>query len=125
MKPKQYWEITKNAFKDWREDKAPRLGAALAYYTVFSIAPLLIVVIAVAGLVFGQEAVEGELVEQLRGVVGEQGALAIQTAIAAARKPTTNWIATVVSLLVLLLGATGFFGQLQDALNTVWEVKPK
>ena len=117
--------LLKQTYQKWSEDKAPRLGAALAYYTVFSLAPLLVVVIAVAGLVFGQKAAEGQIVGQLGGLVGEQSAQAIQTMIASAWKPTSGIVATIIGTATLLLGASGVFGQLQDALNTVWGVKPK
>jgi membrane protein len=117
--------IFKTAAKDWWQDKAPRLGAALAYYALFSMAPLLILATAIAGLAFGQEAVEGELVDQLSGLLGKEGGVAVQTMIANARKPSTNILATIVGMVILFVGASGVFGQLQDALNTIWEVKPK
>ena len=117
--------LLKQTYQKWSEDKAPRLGAALAYYTVFSLAPLLVVVIALAGLVFGQKAAEGQIVGQLGGLVGEQSAQAIQGMIANAWKPKSGIVATILGTATLLLGASGVFGQLQDALNTVWGVKPK
>lgn len=118
-------DFLKEVFSQWGEDKAPRLAAALAYYTVFSIAPLLIIIIAIAGLAFGQQAVRGEIVGQIEGLVGRQAAEAIQTMIGSASKPATGIVATVIGLVTLLLGASGLFGQLQDALNTVWEVAPR
>lgn len=119
------WTLLKETYTDWSEDKAPRLAAALAYYTVFSIAPLLVIIIAIAGLVFGQEAVQGQVVEQIRGLVCETGAEAIQTMIANASQPSSSIIATVLGIATLLFGASGLFGELQDALNTIWEVQPK
>jgi membrane protein len=122
---KTAFTLFKETFQEWNEDKAPRLAAALAYYTIFSIAPFLIVVIAIAGLVFGQEAVQGSLDEQIQGLVGREGADMIQQLIQNVRQPSENILATVIGLVTLLLGAAGVFGQLQDALNTVWGITPK
>jgi membrane protein len=117
--------VVKETFKDWSDDHAPRLGAALAYYTVFSIAPLLLIVVSIAGLVFGREAAQDQIFGQLSGLVGSDGAQTIQSMLKAADKPHTSIIATVVGIVTLLFGATGVFVQLQDALNTIWEMKPK
>ncbi len=117
--------LLKETFQEWNEDKAPRLAAALAYYTAFSLAPLLIVVISIAGLIFGQDAVRGQLQYEIQGVVGMQAASAIQEMLANFSHPSSGIIATIVGLITLLLGAAGVFGQLQDALDTVWEVAPK
>lgn len=123
MKLSGMWELLRDTGKEWMEDKAPRLGAALAFYTLLSLAPLLVVVTALAGLTFGKAAAEGQLVAEIQDMVGPQGAEAIQTMLANAQEPTTGVIATVVSVVVLLLGATGVFSELQDALNVVWEVE--
>src|SRR5919202_1016198 len=125
MKPKDIFTLIKDTFSDWSEDKAPRLGAAMAYYTVFALSPLLIVVIAIAGLVFTQQAAQQQIIGQIQGLVGQQGAGFIQTAIEASQKPRTSLIASVLGVVTLLFGAGGLFGQLQDALNTIWEVQPK
>jgi membrane protein len=126
IKPKQILGLLKETVNEWQEDKTTRLAAALAYYTVFSIAPLLIIAIAVAGAIFGEEAARGEIVGQIQGLVGRQGAEVIETAIENANRPGSNGgIASLISVIVLLFGATGVFVQLQDALNTVWEVQPK
>ncbi|HEX9115410.1 MAG TPA: YihY/virulence factor BrkB family protein [Anaerolineae bacterium] len=117
-------DLLKETFEEWGKDKGARLAAALAYYTIFSIAPLLIIIIAVAGLVFGPRAVQGQLVGQIQGVVGKEGATLIQTMLANASKPSAGIIATVIGIVTLLLGASGLFTQLQDSLNTVWEVAP-
>ncbi|MBD2494521.1 YihY/virulence factor BrkB family protein [Nostoc sp. FACHB-280] len=117
--------LFQETFQEWSEDKASRLAAALAYYTIFSIAPLLIIVIAIAGAVFGEDAARGEIVRQIQGLVGPDGAEFIEIAIRNASQPKTGAIASVISILLLLLGATGLFTELQDALNTIWEVKPK
>jgi len=124
-KLREIFQLFKAAFDEWNEDKAPRLAAALSYYTVFSIAPLLIVVIAVAGLAWGQDAVQGHIDEQIQGLVGREGADVIQETLRNVRRPQESLVATVIGLATLLLGAGGVFGQLQDALNTVWGVEPK
>lgn len=125
MTATQSWELVKASVSDWLEDKAPRLGAALAYYTIFSLAPLLVVAIAIAGAVLGEKAVQGQLSEQLQGTIGPGPASVIQSMIAATRKSGGGTLATVISVGVLLFGATGVFAQLKDALNTVWEVPPR
>ena len=125
MNLKAVWGLLKETFSEWNKDKASRLAAALAYYTVFSLAPLLIIVIAIAGSVFGEEAARGEIVKQIQGLVGKDGAEFIQTAIENASKPAAGTIASIISIVALLFGATGVFAELQDALNTVWEVQPK
>jgi len=117
--------LLKQTASEWSEDKAPRLGAALAFYSVLSIAPLVVIVLAIAGLVFGAEAARGELVAQIEGMVGRDGARAIEEMIANAQRPSRGILATVLGAVTLLLGASGVFGQLQDALNTIWEVEPK
>src|SRR3954471_22698508 len=122
---KTSFEVVKETFNDWSNDHAPRLGAALAYYTVFSIAPLLLIIVAIAGLAFGREAAQDQIFGQLSGLVGDKGAEAIQGMLKAANKPHTGIISTVIGVVTLLFGATGVFIQLQDALNTIWEVKPK
>jgi membrane protein len=126
MKFSEIGHLFKNTAKDWSEDKAPRLGAALSYYTVFSLAPLLIIIIAILGFFFGKEASQGLLVGQLNTMIGEKSAAAVQELIKNAhRNHGHGVVATVISIAMLLFGATGVFGQLQDALNTIWEVKPK
>lgn len=127
MSPKAIFRLLKETFTEWNEDKASRLAAALAYYTVFSIAPLLILVIAIAGAVLGEEAARGEIVGQIQGLVGRDGAQVIETAIEGASQPGENsgLIPSLVSIGVLIFGATGVFIQLQEALNTIWGVAPK
>ncbi len=109
----------------WSEDKVSRLSASLAYYTILSAAPLVVIVLSIAGLVFGREAVQGEIVGQVRGAVGEDGARAIQTMIAHASDPSAGIGGTVVGIVILLIGASGVFAELQDSLNTIWGVQPK
>lgn len=106
-------------------DRAPRLAAALAYYTILSLAPLLVISTAVAALIFGEDAARGEIVAQLRGLIGGAGAEVIQTALQHAYRPRAGIIATVLGLGALLFGASGVFAELQDALNTVWKVRKK
>lgn len=125
MQLKTAWELTRDAYNAWNEDKAPRLGAALAYYSVFSLAPLLVIAIAIAGFAFGTDAAEKQVVTTLDGLVGTDGARAIHEMLKNAHKPGEGLVATAISVFTLLLGASGLFGQLKDALNTVWGVAPK
>ena len=122
---KNIFNLLRETFNEWNEDKAPRLAAALAYYTTFSLAPLLVVVISIAGLIYGKEAVQGQVQYQIQGAVGSQAAGAIQDMLANFSHPSSGIIATVLGVVTLVLGAAGLFGQLQDALNTIWEVTPK
>ena len=117
--------LLRDAFKSWREDMAPRLGAALAYYTIFSIPPLLLLLIGVAGIVFGRDAVEERMVRTIEQMIGPQGGSSIRDMLASAPGPRRGTLATVIGVVTLLLGASGVFGQLKDALNTLFEVKPK
>jgi membrane protein len=117
--------LLKQAFREWNEDQAPRLAAALAYYTVFSLAPVLVIVVAVAGLAFGTAEVQTALVAQVRGMLGDAGAELVLGMLEEAAKPKESVVAIVLAFVTLLFGASGLFAQLQDALNTVWEVKPK
>src|SRR3569833_18725 len=119
------WGLLKETFSEWSNDKAPRLGAALSYYTIFSLAPLLVLVISIAGLVFGQKAAEGRLLDQLSQVVGTDAGVALQSMVAKAGQHRGGIIATIISIAVLMVGATGVVIELQDALNTVWKVVPK
>ena len=105
---------------EWSKDNALTLGAALAYYTIFSMAPLLVLVIAVAGLVFGRAAAQGEIVTQIQGVLGPSGAELIESMIKRASEPSSGVLATVISLATMMFGASGVFGQLQGALNQIW-----
>jgi membrane protein len=119
------WGLVKDTGSSWVEDKATRLAAALAYYTILSAAPLLMIALAIAGRIFGPKAVEGRLVEQLGGLMGEDGAQAIQTMIAHASAPGSSAVALVIGAVTLLVGASGVFVELQDALNTIWGVVTK
>ncbi len=125
MNAKAFGELAKQTFSEWNEDKAPQLAAALAYYTIFSIAPLLIIVIGIAGLVFGQEAAQGQIVAQIQGVIGKEGATLIQTMIQNASRPAAGALATIIGLITLLAGAAGVFSQMKSTLNQIWDVPPK
>jgi len=113
------------AGKDFMEDKAPRLAAALSYYTAFSLPPLLVAVIGVAGIVYGVDKVRESILSQVANLVGTDSAATLGEAVANAQQTTGSGIALVLGLATLLIGATGAFGQLQEALNTIWEVQPK
>jgi membrane protein len=120
-----FWELLKDTVKQWIDDGVPRLGAALAFYTLLSVAPLLVVVTALAGLLFGEQAAQGQIVDQIKDLVGPTGASTIQTMLANAHRPTLGTWMSVLSAVVLLIGATGLFAELQSDLNTVWGVEPK
>ncbi|MGE0172069.1 MAG: YihY/virulence factor BrkB family protein [Oligoflexales bacterium] len=125
VKLKEIWLLCRDTLKEFSADKVSRLGAALAYYSVFSLGPLLILLIAIAGMIFGEEAVRGQVFEQLQGLIGEEGASAIQTMVIQSDKPRAGILSAMVGGITLVLGATGVIVQLKDALNTIWEVKPK
>ena len=120
------WSLIKESVSQWSEDYAPSMGAALAYYTIFSIAPLLVIAIAVAGFFFGQDAASGEIFAQLRGLVGDEGAAAIQGLVKSASEPGKGTFAAVAGIVTLLLGATTVFGELQSDLDRIWDApKPE
>jgi membrane protein len=125
MKAKAIFKLLKNTFQQWQEDKASRLAAALAYYMLFSLAPLLIIAIAIAGTIFGEEAARGQIVWQIQGFVGTNAAELIEKALQNANQPDITNIASLIGIAVLLFAASGVFAQLQDALNTIWAVQPK
>jgi len=121
----QALDIIKETVNKALDDKVPRLAAALSYYSIFSIAPLVLIVVAVAGTVFGQDAASGVLAGQLESSIGANAALAVQEMVARMRTPSTNLLASLTGIVLLVVGATGVFAALQDALNTVWGIKPK
>ena len=122
---KTIWQLLKDIVVAWNEDKAPRLAAGLAFYTMFTLSPLLIIVIAIAGWAFGQEAARGQIVGQIQGLVGHESAHAIEDFLKQVSAPHSGVIATAIGLATLLIGVWWVFGELQDALNTIWEVAPK
>jgi len=122
---KSFVELFKISVNRWFEHEPARMGAALSYYTVFSLAPLLVIIIAIAGLIFGREASQGQIVSQISGLVGTEGAKFIETMLESAYKPATGVMAALMGLLTLLFGATGVMVELRDDLNDIWEVKAK
>lgn len=122
MKPSQMLALCRKAVGAWVDDFAPSMGAAIAYYTAFSVAPLLVIVIAVAGAVFGREAVTGQITTQLAGLIGEDGATVVQGLVASASDTDRGLVAGLVGMVVLLIGATTVFAELQSALDRVWRV---
>lgn len=119
------YELVKETATEWISKGVPRLGAALAFYTLFAIAPLIVLVVAIAGFWFGQEAAEGELFSQISGMVGPEGGKAIQAIVSAANRPQAGAWATAIAVTTLFIGATSVFIQLQDALNFIWGVRRK
>lgn len=119
------WELLRKAGLEWMDDAAPRLGAAISFYSLLSLAPLLIFSVAVAGWAFGQEAARGELVERLRSVVGVQAGQAIESVINNARYPQGGLIASTLGAITLLFGASGVWFELKHAMNVIWDVPPR
>jgi membrane protein len=122
---KTYWQMLRETADAWIDDKAFRMSAALAYYSVFSLAPLLLIAIGIAGLAFGEQAARGEVLDQVRDTVGDQTAAAIEQLLANAGHGGGGTLATTIGIVVLLFGASGVFVELQDALNTIWKVMPR
>ena len=117
--------LFKRALAGWWNDNVPRLGASLAYYTLFALAPILIVAITIAGLVFGPDVVQRQVTAEISGLVGEEGGKAVRAMLEGAAQRGSDGIATAVGLVTFFLGATGAFLELQTALNAIWRVKPK
>jgi membrane protein len=118
------WSLLKDTAASWSNHKAARLGAALAYYSIFSLGPLIVIAVAVAGLTFRQEAVRGEVSVQLQDLLGPAGAQAVNAMLVGASKPMEGMLATALGVGALMFAAVGVVVQLKDALNTVWEVEP-
>ncbi len=116
------WRLCRKAVDSWVDDFAPSMGAAISYYTVFSLAPLLVIVIAIAGAVFGREAVTGQITGQLAGLIGKDGAQLVQGLVASASDTERGLVAGLISMAVLLVGATTVFAELQSALDRIWHV---
>jgi membrane protein len=117
------WPVAKDAGQQWIAHKDARMDAALSYYSVFSIGPLILIAVAIAGLVFGREAVQGQVTDALRGLLGESGAQSVNGMLASADRPCEGIIATLVGIVTLVAAALGVVVQLKDAFNTVWDVK--
>ena len=114
-------QISLRAWNDFWEDQAPRLGAALAYYTTLSLAPLLMLLIALAGLLFGREAAQGQLFSEINNMVGPEGAKAIEEIVQNASKPSSGIVASIIGLLTLVFGASSVASELRTSLNTIWD----
>jgi len=125
MSLRPLWRLPIQVVSAWSDDKAPRMGAALAYYSVFSITPLLVLAIGIGGLVFNQDVARKAVLREVQMTVGEPAASTLETMIQTVQNDGHSVWATVVGVVTLLFGATGVFGELQDSLNTVWKVKPK
>lgn len=121
---KDLWDLLCESFSAWNRHKGARLGASLAFYTLLSLTPLLLVAVFLGGLIFGEIAAEGQIVHQIQGVIGPQGAAGVQALLAGTRNVRHGVLATGVGLLTLLFGASGVLLELRDALNTIWEVRP-
>ena len=119
---KEIAPLSKVAFQNWQNDRAPRMGAALAYYIALSLAPTVLILLAIAGLAFGAQAAEGRLVSQIQGFVGYEGAKAIQTMIEGARQSSRGIAATVLGLVTVFFAASAVVSELRDAMNTIWRV---
>lgn len=125
MNVKSGFNLIKESFQEWQKDGALDLGAALAYYTIFSLAPLLLVALAVAGLLWDRGQIQGQLIAQLQGLMGQQGAQAVQTMLANAGQHGQGMFAGIIAVVTILFGATGVFVQLQSSLNKVWNVEAR
>lgn len=125
FKFKTYWGILKQAFNGFLDDNALKLSASLSYYTIFSLSPMLVVIISVCSLFFGREAIQGEIYGQIRSLVGSDAAAQIQELIKNAQLTNQSGFAAVIGLGTLVLGATGIFAEMQDSINSIWGVKPK
>ena len=121
MRFHRWVSLCETAVYSWLDDRAPTMGAAIAYYTVFSLAPMLVMVIAIAGLAFGQKAAEGALFDELADLVGPESAGAVQAMLRSASSTRTGILATVVGFGTLIIGATAVFSELQSALNVIWK----
>lgn len=125
MNLKAIGRLLKDTVAEWQKDKVPILAAALAYYTVFSIAPLLIIVIAIAGFVIGQQAAQEQLIGEVQNLIGAEGAASIQHLIQNSYQPKSGILPSILAIATLLFGATTAFSQLKEALNIIWEVEPQ
>jgi membrane protein len=125
MKLATLWSLLRETFAEWQRDKVSRLAAALAYYTTFSLAPVLVIVIAVASFLFEQRTVQTQVINQLQGLLGQNGADLVEEMLTSAQTQEGGLGASLISVVLLIVGASGLFIQLQDALNTVWNVAPK
>jgi membrane protein len=121
----EYWSILKDTFNGFIDDNAMRLGASLSYYTLFSLAPMLLIIISLGGIFFGREAVQGQVYEQIKGLIGSDAAKQVQEILKNAQRSGQSTWAAVVGVITLLIGATGTFAEIQDAINFIWGLKAK
>ena len=124
-KIKEYWSILKDAFNGFLDDNAMRLGASLSYYTLFSLAPMLLIIISLGGIFFGKEAVQGQVYGQINGLIGSDAAKQVQEILKNAQSSGQSLWAAAVGVITLVIGATGTFAEMQDAINVIWGLKPK
>ena len=125
LTPKGVFTLLKNSFNGFIDDKVLKLSAALAYYTVFSIGPMIIIIIYFAGVIYGQDAVQGSVFNEIKGLVGAEAALQIQDMIKNAALSNKGSFAAIIGFVTLLIGATGVFAEIQDSINDIWGLKPK
>ena len=125
MSPAAFWALLKEAGSHWSIDNAPRMGAALAFYATFALAPMLLITVAITGQVLGRDAGEGRLLAHLRHLVGDEMGAVLQSSIVSASEPSAGFWATVVGSAMVVIGAASMFGELRDALNTIWRVQPE
>jgi membrane protein len=118
------WHLLRDTFAGFVDDEALSWGASIAYYTLFSIAPVLLVVVAIAGLVFGRDAAQGAIVDQFSVMMGHQTAEALQGMIEGAAKPHEGTLATIIGVIVLFIAVSGVFGEVQSAMNAIWKAAP-
>jgi membrane protein len=122
---RRLWGLIRKTIEDWSDDHVPRRAAALAFYAGFSLAPLLLIAIGIGGLAFGEDAVRGRVLEQLRGLLGTDAARAVETVLRNTHLEGSGLLVTLFGLATLLIGASGVFGELQDSLNAIWKVARK
>src|SRR5947209_867512 len=123
MQWRKVWQVLKDTSEEWVASRTFELGAALAYYGVFAIAPILIIALAIAGFFFGEESARGQLFLRLQEVVGPAVAQALEEGLAYQHEAGTGWLASLIGVAVLFIGAIGLFSELQSALNAIWDVK--
>src|SRR5580704_4437184 len=125
MYRKAAFSLLKKTFSAWNRHEAPRLGAALAFYTILSLSPLVIIVVALAGLIFSRSTAQAHILSQVQGMIGPDGGRAVESMLANAQRPAAGILGTIVGLISLLFGASGVFTELRSALNLIWEVTPE
>ena len=121
----EFWHLIVGAGKEFSNDNAMKLSASLSYYTIFSLAPMLLIIIAVCGIFFGRDAVQGEIYSRIQNLVGSDAALQIQSMIKSAQQSDQSWVAATLGVVTLIIGATGVFIEIQDSINYIWSIKAK